>query len=106
MSAHATIRLLHKVLAATPGDHAMDTVRLTRATVQRLLDELTSGPRVFRPGDELPVGVWVIGPDGTPVRAEFTGTRVDPGSRHSLVEVVLPDYDAAVASAGTPGGQT
>lgn len=40
MSAHATLYLLRKALAATPGDHESDTVRLTRGTVQRLVDDL------------------------------------------------------------------
>lgn len=56
-----------------------------------------TSPRVFLPGDVLPVGAWVLGPEGGPTEVRFPGTRVDPDAGQALVEVTLPDYAAVIA---------
>ncbi len=67
-------------------------------------------PRVFWPGDELPVGVTVMGRDGSVGTVKYLGMKVrdyrdyaqDPYTERDspLVEVVLPDWEKAVRAAG------
>jgi hypothetical protein len=58
----------------------------------------TDRPRVFLAGDKLPPGILVTGSDGRPeLTPPYPVTVADiPGA--ALVEVVLPDYAAAVAA--------
>jgi hypothetical protein len=53
-------------------------------------------PRVFFPGDELPVGVMVMARDGSTEVVRFPGTTVAPHQPNPLVEVPMPDFERAV----------
>lgn len=57
------------------------------------------GHRVYFPGEEMPVGIWVCGRDGSVAEVEFMGTRVDPNQPYPLIEVLLPDFEKEYAEA-------
>lgn len=59
--------------------------------------------RVFWPGDDIPVGVTVMGSDGQVVRNNYPA-KVDPGQPVPLIEIVIPDYHEAVAEAAEKAG--
>jgi len=63
-------------------------------------------PRVFFPGDHIPIGTWVMGPDRTLEHVWAEDATVDTADLNPagwnpkpLVEVLLPDYAAVVAEA-------
>lgn len=57
-------------------------------------------PRVFWPGDELPMGAWVMGSDEKPWQVWCPGATVNVDEGTPLVEVPVPDYRSVVRTAG------
>ena len=63
------------------------------AAVRRELPE----PRVWPPGDTVPAGVWFLDEFGDVTKSPTSGYRPDEMDE-ALVEVLVPDFAAAVAA--------